>query len=87
MPAPVSVGLVDAMGNAAGSIQTADLYTPAGTLKNASGTTALFGASSDYVRALWNYYLLKDDNTKGIHNPGFYDAVTAATGAKVATLP
>jgi hypothetical protein len=87
MPAPVTVGLVDVMGNAAGSIQTADLYVPAGNLKNASGATALFAASSDYVRALWNYYLLKDDNTRGIHNPGFYDAVIAATGAKVATLP
>ena len=37
---------------------------PAGTLKNAAGTTALFTAGSDYTNALWNVYLLKDDKTR-----------------------
>jgi hypothetical protein len=84
---PITVALVDAMGNPAGSITTADLYVPAGTLKDAAGAAALFTASSDYARSLWNLYLLRDDKTLGVHNPGFYDAVIAATGTKVAALP
>jgi hypothetical protein len=87
LPSPVTVALVDASGNPAGSITTPDVYVPAGSLKNAAATTALFTASSDYAKALWNTYLLDDDHTSGVHNPGFYDAVLAATNVKVAALP
>jgi hypothetical protein len=87
MAAPVTVALVNAAGNPAGSITTTDLYVQGSSLKNAAGTTALFAANSDYLRGLWNWYLLHGDNTKGIHNPSFYDAVIAATTTKASALP
>lgn len=87
MPAPVTVALVTATGGPGGSITTADLYVPAVNLKNAAGTATLFAANSDYTRALWNMYLLTDDKTLGVHNPGFYGAVIAATNTRVAALP
>ena len=88
LPAPVTVALVDGTGAPAGSLQTADLYVPAGSiLSNAATPAALFAPSSDYYRALWNYYLLDDDGTKGIHNPTFFSSVISATSAKVAALP
>ena len=87
MPSPVQVALVTGVGAPAGSIQTADVYVVAGSLSNGVGTSPLFTADSDYVRALWNYDLLKADGTKGIHNPAFYDGVIDATTARVATLP
>jgi len=88
MPAPVTVALVDASGKPAGSIQTANLYVPAASLDGNAATPApLFAPGSDYAKALWNYDLLVADNTQGIHNPGFYQAVITATTAKVAALP
>src|SRR5262249_42085101 len=87
MPAPVTVSLVTPSGAAAGSITTSDLYVPGGSLKDATGAAALLAVSPDYVKSLWNYYLLVADDTKGVHNPGFYDLVLQATTARVAALP
>jgi hypothetical protein len=87
MPANITVNLVDTAGAPKGSTTTADLYVQAGNLKNATGTTTLFAANSDYMRALWNYYLLHGDASKGIHNPKFFTAVIGATSMKVAALP
>ncbi|APR75397.1 Hypothetical protein A7982_00743 [Minicystis rosea] len=87
LPSPITIGLVNASGAASGSITTADVYVQASALKNATAAATLFTASSDYLKASWNLYLLQHDNTKGIHNPSFYAAVLAATNAKVATLP
>jgi hypothetical protein len=87
LPQAITIGLVDTKGNPAGSIDTADVYVPAGSLQNAGATAPLFAAGSDYAKALWNWYLLSGDKTLGVHNPGFYDAVLAATSGKVAALP
>jgi hypothetical protein len=87
LPAAITVALVDSKGNPAGSIDTADVYVPAGSLANANATAPLFAASSDHAKALWNWYLLSGDKTLGVHNPGFYDAVLTATNVKVAALP
>jgi hypothetical protein len=87
MPGPVAIPLVDTAGNPAGSVNTADIYVPAGSLANAAASAALFLPSSDYAKALWNWSLLTNDRTLGVHNPSFYDSVLAATAAKVAALP
>jgi hypothetical protein len=87
LPAPVAVPLVDALGNPAGSLNTADVYVQAGSLQNAGATAALFAPASDYAKALWNWSLLSNDRTLGVHNPEFYTAVLAATNAKAAALP
>jgi predicted CXXCH cytochrome family protein len=87
MPAPMQFPLVDAAGNPAGVLNTDKVYVQAGSLKNAAASATLFAANSDYLKASWNYFLLHGDNTKGIHNPPFYNAVLAATNAKVNALP
>ena len=38
-------------------------------------------------KSYWNLALLKNDNSYGIHNPGFYDAVLTATTGQLKTLP
>ena len=87
LPTAVTVPLVTTAGTAAGSITTQDVYVQAGALRNAAASAALFAANSDYTRALWNLFLLKDDGSLGIHNPRFYSAVLNATNNKVAALP
>jgi hypothetical protein len=93
MPTAMSFPLVDGAGNPAGtSTPSTDLYLQAGSLKNAAAAATLIPATGptanpDYVKSLWNLYLLRDDGTKGIHNPGFYNAVIAATTTKVSALP
>ncbi|MFO0757707.1 MAG: cytochrome c3 family protein [Byssovorax sp.] len=87
MAAPIQFPLVDVQGNPAGQLETNKVYLQSSSLKNAAGAAALFPANSDYLKASWNYFLLHGDNTKGVHNPPFYNAVLAATNAKVAALP
>ncbi len=88
LAAPVTVALVDSAGAPAGTLQTAAVYVLAGSLQsNAATPSALFVPDSDYNRALWNYHLLDDDGTKGIHNPDFFNALVGATSARVAALP
>jgi predicted CXXCH cytochrome family protein len=38
-------------------------------------------------KAYWNMVMLNNDNTFGIHNPGFYDAVLSATNNQLKLLP
>ena len=38
-------------------------------------------------KAYWNLFLLTNDNTFGIHNPGFYNAVLTATSSQLKVLP
>jgi hypothetical protein len=87
MPAAIQFPLVTAAGAPAGVLDTDKVYLQAGSLKNAAAAAALFPANSDYLKASWNYFLLHGDNTMGVHNPPFYDAVLTATSAKVAALP
>jgi hypothetical protein len=48
------------------------------SLKDASGT-AVYAKTSNMVKACWNYLLLEQDLSKGVHNPSFATAVIAAT--------
>jgi hypothetical protein len=38
-------------------------------------------------KAYWNLYLLTNDNTRGVHNPGFYTSVIAASVTQLLALP
>ncbi len=88
MPSAVSFAIVDATGAPKGnSAPSKDVYFAAGTLKNAAATTALYPASSDLTKAMWNYFYLHGDGTYGIHNPSFFTNVVSASLAKVSALP
>ena len=53
-------------------------------LTGATGTTA--GYHPDIAKANWNYTLVVNDSSKGIHNPTFTFGVLNATIAKMKTL-
>jgi hypothetical protein len=55
-----------------------DLYFQLGSLKKTSDSSTVFAANSVLVKALWNWYLLHGEGSKGIHNPSFeYDVLYA----------
>jgi predicted CXXCH cytochrome family protein len=92
---PVTVQWVDTNGNPVGvPVTTSTLTVSPATLTVSSGATTIFQApsanASDVLvlyKGYWNIVLLNNDNTFGIHNPGFYDAVLDATTAQLAALP
>ncbi len=49
-----------------------------GDLADAGGHT-LFASNGNMNKALWNYELIIQDKSNGVHNPGFVSAVLAAT--------
>jgi hypothetical protein len=99
LPAPVTVQWVDTRGNPVGApVPVSNLTVPISSLAlppPASGPQLTpFNAPSASAadvqilyKAYWNITLLNDDNTLGIHNPSFYDAVFAGTTAQLSMLP
>ena len=43
----------------------------------------LFDPTTVYYKANWNLALLNNDNTKGVHNPRFYNDVVSATAQRI----
>jgi hypothetical protein len=90
LPSPMQIQFVKTDGTPDVTVTSKILYVQAGNLRTLAKKDtgpAMFTAGSDYYKALWNYYLLRDDNTKGVHNPNFYNDLIAATNLKVAALP
>lgn len=100
LPTPVTVQWVDSLGaNVGAPVPVTNLTVTLSSLKvDAMGSTPVFasyGAMSAanaaneqlLYKAYWNMYLLTYDNTHGVHNPGFYGRVIAATSAQLQTLP
>jgi len=90
MPSNIQIQFVKADGTPDVLVTSKVLYVQAGnlrTLANKSTGPGMFTTGSDYYKALWNYYLLNSDNTKGVHNPNFYNDLIAVTNGKVAALP
>lgn len=88
-----TAGLVDGAGNPVlkngqpVTITTKDLYIRAGDVYDKpTGKVRVFDGSSNLMLADWNWWLLVHDGTKGVHNPGFYTAVIAATSTKIGAL-
>jgi hypothetical protein len=52
-----------------------------GNLKDAAATTTAFLATDDVVKGAWNYLLLGNDGSLGIHNPTYVFNVLSATKA------
>ncbi|MBM4343233.1 MAG: carboxypeptidase regulatory-like domain-containing protein [Deltaproteobacteria bacterium] len=79
----------DAAGNPLAPASLKDLQVRAGDLKVSKGSAAaatVLDPAGDLNKAMWNVHLLVGDGTRGVHNPGFYKAVIAATTAKVNAL-
>jgi hypothetical protein len=63
-----------------------DLYVRAGDVYDKTGATRLYNGASDLMLASWNYWLIKHDGTKGIHNPNFFSQVIAVTNTKLVSI-
>jgi hypothetical protein len=97
--APVSVQLVNADGSSNGSPQAISNLTvtlsslklpaPASGAQQTPFSAATANAADVLVlyKSYWNMDLLNNDNTFGIHNPGFYDSVLASTTSQLELLP
>jgi len=77
LAAPVSV----TWKGAATPTQVTDLYFKWTDLKIAG--VAAYDQKALIYKTFWNYQLLFQDGSRGIHNPPFYNAVIAATVAKL----
>jgi hypothetical protein len=73
----LGIQFVDGSGNPSGAAK--DMQTLAvqmGALKDNQATpTVLYALSGNFVRAGWNYFLIEGDQSKGLHNPSFVQAV------------
>ena len=80
---PITVPFVDGTGAAQPSKAMTALGVQLGSLKDNQATpVALYALSGSMVRAAWNYFLIANDNTSGLHNPSFVSAVLARTAAQ-----
>jgi predicted CXXCH cytochrome family protein len=99
LAAPVMVQLVNADGTSSGVPQAiTNLTVTLSSLKlpappSGPQQTPFNAATADAENVLvlyksyWNMDLLNNDNTFGIHNPGFYDSVLANTTGELEVLP
>ncbi|MFO0757706.1 MAG: carboxypeptidase regulatory-like domain-containing protein [Byssovorax sp.] len=96
LPQPVQVQWVDAAGNPAGNPVSLNVVTGALTSfkVNAGNKPLVFTAPTAVpanvqvmYKAYWNLFLLTNDNTFGVHNPIFYNAVLSATMTQLKALP
>ena len=77
---PITVPFVDAAGNPAPSKSLTSFGVQMGAIKDNQATpAALYGLSGNLVRAGWNYFLVEGDQSKGLHNPSFVNAVLNTT--------
>ncbi|HEX7838488.1 MAG TPA: carboxypeptidase regulatory-like domain-containing protein, partial [Kofleriaceae bacterium] len=77
---PITVPFVDAAGNPAPSKSLTRFGVQMGAIKDNQATpAALYALSGNLVRAGWNYFLIEGDQSKGLHNPSFVNAVLNAS--------
>ena len=50
-----------------------------GSIFDASGTNPMFAQNGNLAKAVWNYALIHQDESLGVHNPPFVTAVLSAT--------
>jgi len=92
LPTPVTFTPV----GATTPVTTSNVYTNVSAVRTASTSNATMvwnaataSAANTQVmyKAYWNGQLLRNDNTRGIHNPSFFSGVIAKTSAVLQTLP
>ena len=75
---PITINWVAATGEAAGSTTTDTFGVQLQALQDGTGAL-VYVKTSNMVKAIWNFLLLEQDLSKGVHNPSFETAVIAAT--------
>jgi hypothetical protein len=77
---PLTVPFVNAAGAPAPSKALTSFGVQMGAFKDNQATpAALYALSGNLVRAGWNYFLVEGDQSKGLHNPSFVNAVLNAS--------
>jgi hypothetical protein len=77
---PITVPFVTAAGAPAPSKAMTSFGVQMGAVKDNQATpVALYALSGNLVRAGWNYFLVEGDQSKGLHNPSFVNAVLNTT--------
>ena len=77
---PITVPFVDGTGAPAPSKSMLTFGVQMGALKdNAATPASIYALSGNFVRAGWNYFLIEGDQSKGLHNPSFVQAVLDST--------
>jgi predicted CXXCH cytochrome family protein len=80
---PITVPFVTATGAPAPGKAMTSFGVQMGALKDNQATpVALYALSGNLVRAGWNYFLIEGDQSKGLHNPSFVNAVLNASVRK-----
>ncbi|HUJ61501.1 MAG TPA: cytochrome c3 family protein [Kofleriaceae bacterium] len=80
---PISIVYYDASGTALPPVMTTRFSVQLGSLKDNSPTpVALYAATGNFTKAGWNYFLIQGDQSKGLHNPSFVNAVINNTLAQ-----
>lgn len=76
----ITVSFVDSTGKVVVTKPTLSFGVQMGAIQtNAVDGVALYAVSGNLVRAGWNYFLIEGDQSKGLHNPSFVNAVLNAT--------
>ena len=79
----ITVPFVDAAGNPVPNKAMTSFGVQLGAIKDNQATpAALYALTGNLVRAGWNYFLVEGDQSKGLHNPSFVNAVLNATMQK-----
>jgi hypothetical protein len=73
---PISISFKGASGTVVNSLSTFTVNMA--DLEDAAGNP-LFAATGNMYKANWNWTLITNDKSKGVHNPGFVSAVLSAT--------
>ena len=80
---PITVPFVTSSGAPAPSKSMTSFGVQMGAVKDNQATPAvLYALSGNLVRAGWNYFLIEGDQSKGLHNPSFVNAVLNTTMRK-----
>jgi hypothetical protein len=80
---PITVPFVNAAGAPAPSKSMTSFGVQMGAIKDNQATpVALYALTGNLVRAGWNYFLVEGDQSKGLHNPSFVNAVLNTTVRK-----
>jgi hypothetical protein len=75
---PITINWVAATGEDAGPTTTDTIGVQLQALQDGTGAL-VYAKTSNMVKAIWNYLMLEQDLSKGVHNPSFETAVIAAT--------
>jgi hypothetical protein len=75
---PITITWVTSTGEEAGTTTTATFFSSLESIQDGTGAV-VYAKTSNMVKAIWNYALLNQDLSKGVHNPGFSTDVIAKT--------